>query len=220
MNKPTTAKMTGIMAATILAMAVFSIAGLVSPLKTAEAAMISNGINTYTLKNSPTGIQMVGTANYPTFHYVIMTAPANGQIQFDGATGEAFYQPNIGFQGVDSFTYKIVSNYSQEWFSNTATVKIAVVENWTAFYPEKVTPVVLAQYVKDKSMTSATVNEIPGVTNIEPYKQTPQGKVAYSNVKAAWEMSGNSWWSLTLGQKQWLMDNLHNKAFVFYGLGN
>ena len=204
----------------ILALAIFSVAGLVTPMKTAEAAMISNSINSYTLKNEPTTIQLVGTANYPTFHYVVMSGAANGSLQFDGATGEVFYQPNANFQGVDSFTYRIVSNYNNAWFSNTATVKIAVVENWTEFYPEQVTPVVLAQYIKDKSMTSATVNEIPGVTNIEPYKATPQGKVAYSNVKASWELSGQSWWDLTLGQKMWLMENLHNKAYIFYGFGN
>jgi hypothetical protein len=189
------------------------------PKQTAEAALVSENIYTYTLKNEPTTVQMVGSGNYNDWHYVVKSQPTYGVVpSFDGVTGEAFYQPNAGVNGIaDKFTYRLEKD-NPDWFSNTSTVRIAIVENWTEFYPEKVTPVVLMQYIKDKGLTSATVNTTPGVSNIEPYKATPQGKIAYSNVKAAWELSGQSWWNLSLGQKQWLMDNLHNKAYVFYGL--
>lgn len=190
-------------------------------MQTAEAAMISNNVRTWTLKGEPSTVQMVGTANYPTFHYVIMSVPANGQIpSYDGVTGEAFYQPNAGFTGVDSFTYRIVSNYNSAWFSNTATVKIAVVENWTEYYPAATTPVLMSDYVIAKGLNASTVNEIPGVTNIEPYKQTPQGHINYVNVKAAYELAGQNWWDLTLGQKMWLMENLYYKTGQWAGVYN
>lgn len=206
-------------AALALAIVAISTLTLTTP-NAAFAEMLAQNIKAFALKSEPTTIQLNATANYPTFHYVLKSQPAHGLIlSLNDKTGAAIYQPYADFDGsVDSFTYRIESIYNSGWFSNTAAVKIAVVKDWTAYYPAPVTPVKISEFIASHGLTAATTPEIPNVTNIEPYKQTPQGGVYYSNVKASWELSGQSWWSLTLGQKQYLMDNLPFQTGLFMGV--
>ena len=151
---------------------------------------------------------MQGSAIYPTFHYELTKAPANGVYLFDAATGKGVYTPNAGFTGIDRISYKIVSNYNDDWHSDIATIKIAVAEPWAQFAIDEVTakmsPIDLAQYIKDRNLTAANMSDVPGITNIEPYKLTPYGKMAYANAKIAFELANGqySWWTLSLGQKQ------------------
>ena len=56
----------------------------------------------------------------------VVANPANGSISnFSGSAGTLTYTPTTGFQGEDSFTYKVNDGTSD---SNIATVKIAVVK--------------------------------------------------------------------------------------------
>lgn len=85
---------------------------------------------TYTLKNEQTTVNLTGSANYPTFNYVITMQPQNGKTVFlDANTGTAVYRPNSGFADIDSFKYRIVSDFNDSWTSDKITVKIAVVES-------------------------------------------------------------------------------------------
>ncbi|HEV2529069.1 MAG TPA: Ig-like domain-containing protein, partial [Thermomicrobiales bacterium] len=63
-----------------------------------------------------------------TFTISITTQPANGRLTLTGSTGGFRYQPNLGFNGTDSFTYRITDAGGS---SDTATVTIGVaaVEN-------------------------------------------------------------------------------------------
>lgn len=190
-----------------------------SPLQQAHAELVAQSLQTFTLASEPTTIQLVGSGNYNDWHYVVQNAPTHGTIvAFNNVTGQALYQPNSGFTGIDSFTYKLVKNSNTAWYSMPATVKVAVVLPWEQYYNAKITPTMMASYIKNNSLSASTAPEIPGVTNIEPYKSTPEGAVRYANVKASWELSGQSWWSLTLGQKQWLMEQLPFKAGLEAGV--
>jgi hypothetical protein len=180
----------------------------------AEAVMLAQNIVTYTLKDEPTAVKLQGSANYSTFHYEIATPPHNGVIvSLDAKTGEALYQPNSEFAGIDSFTYKIVSNYNEAWASSAGTVRVAVVEPWRQYcFDSPITPVQLSQYIKAKQLTTANMPGIIGTTNIEPLKATPQGHMEYIDAKAAYEVANGSysWWTLDLEQKAWIMDNYCN----------
>ncbi len=193
-----------IAAALLLMPAIFSVL-----LPNAEAVMLSQDIVTYTLKNEQTTISLTGSANYPTFHYVITAQPQNGKIiSFDAKTGQVIYQPNSGFAGIDSFKYRIVSDFNDTWASNKATVKVAVAEPWKQYCNDcPITPVQLSQYIKDKHLTEANMPDI-GAVNFEPLKATPEGQMAYTNAKIAYELANGpySWWNLDLGQKAWMMD--------------
>lgn len=204
-----------LLSATLLLAAVAIIPHTIS----AHAELIAQNITTYTLVSEPTTIQLAGSGNYNDWHYVIQTQATHGTVlSYDGVTGQALYQPNAGYVGTDSFTYNLVKNLNTGWFSMPATVKIAIVPNWTEYYPAKTTPVLMSQYVAAKSMSPANTPEIPGITNIEPYKATAEGYARYWNVRGAWELSGQSWWSLTLGQKQWLMENLPFQTGLWAGV--
>lgn len=178
-------------------------------LPNAEAVMLSQDIVTYTLKDEQTKINLAGSADYPTFHYVITTQPQNGKIvSFDAKTGAVTYQPNSGFAGIDSFKYRIVSDFNDAWTSNKATVKVAIAEPWKQYCNDcPVTPVQLSQYVKAKNLTAANMPDA-GATNFEPLRATPEGQMAYVNAKIAFELANGpySWWTLDLGQKAWMMD--------------
>ena len=180
----------------------------------AEATMLSQDIVTYTLKDEPTTIKLQGSANYSTFHYEIAAPPQQGRIvSLDANTGEALYQPNSGFAGIDSFTYKIVSNYNGAWTSDAGKVRVAVVEPWRQYcYDSPITPIQLSQYIKAKQLTAANMPGIIGTTNIEPLKATPQGHMEYVDAKAAFEAANGqySWWTLDLEQKAWIMDGYCN----------
>lgn len=184
-----------------------------------EATMIANSLETFAIRNTPTNIQLVGTANYPTYHYEIVAQPSSGSaVLKDSAKGIVTFTPPADTDGIVlTFSYKIVSNYNPAWFSNVATVKVAVVKQWTAYYPAVTTPVQIANFIRDRQLTAATATEEPGVTNIEPYKATSEGSVHYSNVKAAWIMTGQDWYKLTLGQRQYLMDELPFKTGLWIG---
>ena len=79
------------------------VAGSSAFLPNAEAVMLSQDIVVQTLKNEQTTVKLSGSANYPTFHYVITSQPQNGKIvSLDAETGEVLYQPNSGFSGIDS----------------------------------------------------------------------------------------------------------------------
>ena len=183
-------------------------------LPNAEATMLAQDVVTYTLKGQPTIVNLEGSANYPTFHYVIPTQPQNGKIvTLDAKNGHLLYQPNAGFAGIDLFKYRIGSNYNETWISNTGIVKVAVVEPWKQYcYNNPITPLQLSQYVKAKQLTAANMPEIIGTTNIEPMKATPVGNMEYVDAKAAFELANGSysWWTLDLGQKAWMMDNYCN----------
>jgi hypothetical protein len=183
-------------------------------LPNAEAAMLAQDVVTYTLKGQVTTVNLAGSANYPTFHYIISAQPQNGKIvTLDAKAGQLTYQPNTSFAGVDSFNYKIVSNNNETWTSNTGIVKVAVVEPWKQYCNNNpITPLQLTQYVKDRHLTAANMPGIIGTTNIEPMKATPLGNMEYVNAKIAFELANGSysWWMLDLGQKAWMMDNYCN----------
>lgn len=202
----TDATLLSVIAATalLLAPATFSVL-----LPNAEAAMLSQDIVTYTLKNEQVKVNLTGSANYPTFHYVITNQPQNGKIvSFDAKTGQVAYQPNSGFTGIDSFKYRIVSDFNDTWTSNKATIKVAVAEPWKQYCNDcPITPVQLSQYVKAKNLTAASMPDA-GAANFEPLKATPEGQMAYVDAKIAFELVNGpySWWTLDLGQKAWMMD--------------
>lgn len=193
----------------------------------AEAVMLASSIQTYTLKNQTMWLYLQGSANYPTFKFEVVKQPTNGIYTLQGElSGTGYYTPKPGFTGVDTFTYRIVSYHNSAWHSDVATVTVAVAEPWAQFtqlgdVTAKMSPIDLAQYIKDKQLTAANMPMIYDVTNIEPYKQTPYGKMAYANAKIAVELANGSgaWWTLSLGQKQWIMENyidLLGRAYIWY----
>lgn len=198
---------------TILVLALAS-SGLAIP---AQAEMAAKSLSFYMDRDaSGKQIQLEGSANYPTFKYVVIRSPMNGTLTLDSASGIATYVPNQGFVGIDSFKYRIVSTINATWTSSTAIVKMAVGEPWQEFCGSDLDPLQLSSYMRDSSLgLPANSPEIIGTTNIEPIKATPYGHMAYTNAKIAVEMSGQSWWALNLGQKAFLIDqycNLLDKA--------
>lgn len=182
----------------------------------AQAEMTAKSTAFYLDKaTSITDAQLEGFADYPTFRYEVTSNPKNG-IALDANSGKMTYSPNVGFTGIDSFKYRIVSTINSNWFSSQATVKMVVGEPWNAFCGSDLSPIGLSTYMKNKSLgLPANTPEIYGTTNIEPMKATPYGKMAYTNAKIAVELSGRSWWALDLGQKAFLMEhycNLLDKA--------
>ena len=187
---------------------------LVAP---AQAEMVAKNATFYLDKNTTIdGYQLEGSANYPTFQYEVSVYPKNGGLVLDPATGKIGYTPNSGFTGIDSFKYRIVSELNSNWYSSKATVRAVVGEPWNEYCDAKLTPIGLSTYMKDSSLgVPANSPEILGTTNIEPIKATPYGKMAYTNSKIAVELSGQSWWALSLGQKAFLIEqycNLLDKA--------
>lgn len=187
----------------------------------AHAEMLSQNITTYTIKSEPTTIKLVGSSQWNNFHFVIMSMASHGTIpSYNGVTGEVFYQPTAGFTGIDSFTYRIVSNENTNWFSATTTVKIAVVEDCSNYCQNKSSVVDLANFMKAQQYTPANAPEIPGVTNLEPRKATAYGQVVYTDAKIAVTLSGQDWYSFSLGQRAYMMDNyctLLNKSDIWFG---
>lgn len=185
------------------------VAGSSAFLPNADAVMLSQDIVVQTLKNEQTTVKLSGSANYSTFHYVITTQPQNGKIvSLDAETGEVLYQPNSGFSGIDSFRYRIVSDFNDTWVSDKATVKVAVVEPWKQHCNDcPITPVQLSQYVKAKSLTAANMPDA-GAVNFDAVRATPEGQMAYVNAKIAYELANGpySWWTLDLGQKAWMIE--------------
>lgn len=183
-------------------------------IQNAEATMLVQNVATYTLEDQPITMNLAGSANYPTFHYIIAAQPQNGKIiNLNEKTGHLIYLPEKGFVGIDLFKYRIVSNYNETWTSNTGTVKVAVVEPWKQYcYNNPITPLQLSQYVTAKQLTAANMPGIIGTTNIEPIKATPLGNMEYVNAKIAFELANGSysWWSLGLDQKAWMTDNYCN----------
>jgi hypothetical protein len=194
--------------ATLLTSAVLLASGS-ALLPNAEAVMLAQDIVVQTLKNQQATVNLSGSANYPTFHYVIVTQPQNGKIvSLDAETGKVLYQPNSGFAGIDSFRYRIASDFNDSWTSNTATVKIAVAEPWKQYCNDcPITPVQLSQYVKAKSLTAVNMPDA-GAVNFDRVRATPEGQMAYVNAKIAYELANGpySWWTLDLGQKAWMME--------------
>lgn len=178
---------------------------LVAP---AQAEMVAKNATFYLDKNTTIdGYQLEGSANYPTFQYEVSVYPTNGALVLDPDTGKIGYIPNTGFTGVDSFKYRIVSELNSNWYSSKATVRAVVGEPWNAYCGAELTPIGLSMYMKDSSLgVPANSPEIIGTTNIEPIKATPYGKMAYANSKIAIELSGQSWWALSLGQKAFLIE--------------
>lgn len=211
--RTTTVAMAGI----FIALAAFVTA---HPAQNANAELVAQPIVTWTLKSEPTTVQLVGSGNYNDWHYVIMSTPSHGTLlSYDGLTGQALYQPNAGFTGIDSFTYRLVKNMNTNWYSATVTVKIAVVEP-CQFCSAHSSVVDLANYFKAKNYTPANAPEVQGVTNLEPRKATADGSVAYTNAKIAITLSGQDWYSFSLGQRAYMMDNycnLLNKSDMWFG---
>lgn len=212
---------------TAVALALFlAAAAYTSTAAKAEAVMVATSYETYTLKDQALWLYLQGSANYPTFKFEVVRQPANGIYTLqDNVSGKGYYTPNTGFTGIDTIKYKIVSIYNSAWHSDVATIKIAVAEPWAQFAlgeeTAKTSPIDLAQYLKERGIGPSTTNQIFDVTNIEPYKQTPYGKMAYANAKIAFELANGSWswWELSLGQKQWLMENyieLLGKAYIYF----
>jgi hypothetical protein len=174
----------------------------------AQAEMVAKNAMFYLDKNTTIdGYQLEGSANYPTFRYEVSVYPKNGALVLDPDTGKIGYTPNTGFTGIDSFNYRIVSELNSNWYSSKATVRAAVGEPWNEYCDAKLTPIGLSTYMKDSSLgVPANSPEIIGTTNIEPIKATPYGKMAYTNSKIAVELSGQSWWALSLGQKAFLIE--------------
>ncbi len=56
--------------------------------------------------------------------YIIVSAPSNGAIRLDSASGEYEYIPQSGFKGRDSFEYIIVDEYGA--YGRSATVSVSV----------------------------------------------------------------------------------------------
>ena len=196
----------------ILSSALFSLAVLLAGfafLPRAEAVMLSQDIVALTLKDELATITLSGSANYPTFHYVIVAQPQNGKIlSLDEKSGELVYQPNPGFAGADSIRYRIASDFNDAWTSDTGTVKIAIAEPWKQYCSDcPITPVQLSQYVKAKSLTAANMPDA-GAVNFDRLRATDEGQMAYVNAKIAYELANGpySWWTLDLGQKAWMIE--------------
>lgn len=201
--------------ATLLGTAVL-LAGSSTILPKAEAVMLSQDIVAFTLKNEQMTINLIGSANYPTFHYVITTQPQNGKIlSLDIKTGVAIYQPNPGFAGTDTFKYRIVSDFNDTWTSNKATVRIAIAEPWEQYCGDcQVTPVQLSLYIKDNSLTAANMPDA-GAANFDRLRATEEGHMAYVNARIAYELANGpySWWTLDLGQKAWMIEKYCDLLF-------
>ena len=197
----------GITKIVIISVIIASMLGipLIAP---AHGEMVVKNATFYLDKNTTIdGYQLEGSANYPTFQYEVSIYPKNGALILDPATGKIGYTPNSGFTGIDSFKYRIVSELNSSWYSSKATVRAVVGEPWNEYCGAKLTPIGLSTYMKDSSLgVPANSPEILGTTNIEPIKATPYGMMAYTNSKIAVELSGQSWWALSLGQKAFLIE--------------
>ena len=56
-----------------------------------------------------------------------MQNPSHGSIGFGSTNGELYYTPQAGYEGTDTFTYKIADNLAQR--SNVATVTLEIEGN-------------------------------------------------------------------------------------------
>jgi len=72
--------------------------------------------NVLTNDTDPDGKETIQSAS-------VVTGPANGTLEFDGATGEFTYTPNPDYNGTDSFTYTVTDGTLT---SDVATVTITV----------------------------------------------------------------------------------------------
>jgi len=92
--------------------------------------------------------------------------PNAGNVQVDPVSGDITYSPNVGFSGIDTFTYSIEDNEGTS--SNAATVSITVGSGNSA-------PVALND-------TATTVEEIPVVVDILANDSDPDGTVDATRV--------------------------------------
>jgi len=72
--------------------------------------------NVLTNDTDPDGKETIQSAS-------VVTGPANGTLEFDGATGEFTYTPNPDYNGTDSFTYTVTDGTLT---SDVATVTITI----------------------------------------------------------------------------------------------
>lgn len=85
----------------------------------------SGNISVNTIKNTPVqGVLAGNDVDGNTLAYSIVSAPSNGQITFNAASGIFTYTPNQGVIGIDSFTYK-ANDGSLD--SNIAIVTITII---------------------------------------------------------------------------------------------
>lgn len=114
---------TTIITASALAAVLFS----ASFVQTASAEYLANAMTVTTFKNQPVTFFISGSAPQE-FFYQIKTAPVNGYLEYDGATGQVWYTPNANFTGTDSFTFRTVATMNTHWFGQQALVTINVIE--------------------------------------------------------------------------------------------
>lgn len=99
-----------------------------STMTNAHAEYVGNDINVQVDWNKTTTIQMTGSAPQA-FFYIVETAPSHGTLEYNGATGEAFYTPFANYTGPDSFTFTTAAVMHPTWFGDKiGVVSINVVD--------------------------------------------------------------------------------------------
>jgi hypothetical protein len=100
----------------------FLVAGIAPPVALPDAGMCLRGaaVVVDVLANDTTASSLVPET------VEIVTAPQHGSVVFDPTTGRATYTPEVGFVGLDRFTYRVSD--VQGKFSEPAQVKIATVD--------------------------------------------------------------------------------------------
>src|SRR5690606_10682401 len=82
-------------------------------------------INTVYSVSIPITLQVAGGAE--PFAYEILTPPSHGSLS--GTAPNLVYEPELGFEGLDSFTYQVMD---ANGFSDTATVSLTITSDLAA----------------------------------------------------------------------------------------
>ena len=91
----------------------------------ASAEYLANGKTVTTFKNQQVTFLLSGSAPQD-FFYQVQQTTSNGEIIFDGTTGQIWYTPNVNYTGTDSFTFRTVAAANTNWFGESAIVTINV----------------------------------------------------------------------------------------------
>jgi Ca2+-binding RTX toxin-like protein len=153
-----------------------------------DAAVAANGSASGNEDTAITGTVSAADIDSAALTYEIVTAPTNGTVTLNAATGAYVYTPNANYNGTDSFTYR--ANDGSE-NSNVATVTLTIAPVNDAPTAAALT---LPAILEDSTVILSSSQLLAGVTDVDGDSLTVSNVTASSGTITN---IGNGNWSFT-----------------------